>query len=144
MRALFALFNPSWMRWVAVAAWMAGIFALSAQSRLPGLPAPFFDLLLKKTGHFLEYGVLALLLRRALEPYPGAWGWSWLLAVLYACSDEWHQSFVPGRNPSPWDVVIDGAGAATALVVMRLVVLCGWNSLLPWVQLGERDRAGTP
>ncbi len=35
-----------------------------------------------------------------------------LMAVLYAATDEFHQSFTPGRNPSPVDVGIDAIGAA--------------------------------
>jgi len=41
------------------------------------------------------------------------------LAALYAATDEVHQSFVPGRTPSPWDVLIDGAGAALAVARVK-------------------------
>jgi len=37
------------------------------------------------------------------------------LTVFYAAFDEWHQSFVPGRSPSPWDVAIDCAGSVIGL-----------------------------
>jgi VanZ family protein len=41
---------------------------------------------------------------------------AWLLAILYAGSDEIHQSFVPGRYPSIWDVLVfDNLGALTTL-----------------------------
>ena len=41
---------------------------------------------------------------------------AWLLAVLYAVTDEIHQTFTPGRHPSIWDVVIfDNLGAMIAL-----------------------------
>ena len=44
-------------------------------------------------------------------------GWlSWLLAVLYAATDEFHQSFTPGRHPSLVDILFfDGGGAAAGL-----------------------------
>jgi VanZ family protein len=40
------------------------------------------------------------------------------VTVAYAASDEYHQSFVPGRHPGLSDVLIDGLGAATALILM--------------------------
>ncbi len=43
------------------------------------------------------------------------------LAFLYAVSDEFHQSFVPGRTPSAWDVCIDTAGAIIGLWLWRLI-----------------------
>lgn len=116
-----ALFDSPIARWLAVVAWMAVIFTLSAQPHLPRLPQPLADVLLKKTAHFLEYGLLATLLWRALGWGRQVWGWAWLLAVLYACTDEWHQSFVPGRQPSPWDVLIDAGGAATLLLVVWMI-----------------------
>ncbi len=43
---------------------------------------------------------------------------AWLFAVLYAATDEFHQSFVPGRHPSPVDVFLfDGGGAAIMLLI---------------------------
>lgn len=108
------------LRWLPVLLWMALIFAFSAQPTLPHLPGPLFDVLLKKGAHFAVYAVLAALCWRALAPRRGAWGWAWLLVVLYACTDEWHQSFVPRRHPAATDVLIDAAGAATALCIMYL------------------------
>jgi VanZ family protein len=40
-----------------------------------------------------------------------------LFSVLYACSDEWHQSFVPGRSSLVSDVFIDSAGILIASVL---------------------------
>jgi VanZ family protein len=107
-------------RWLPVIVWMALIFTFSAQPTLPSLPGAFWDTLMKKGAHFTVYAVLAALSWRALEPRRGAFGWAWLLAVLYACTDEWHQSFVPGRHPMATDVLIDACGAATALLLIWL------------------------
>lgn len=105
-------------RWLMVAGWMALIFFLSSQPQLPSPPDPLADLIFKKGAHFTVYAVLAVLLLRALPP--GRWVWSvaWALAVLYAASDEWHQSFVPGRHPQPTDVLIDAAGATAGLLLL--------------------------
>ena len=86
-------------RWLAVALWMGLIFAFSAQSRLPSAPQPWLDFLFKKSAHFAVFATLAALLWRAFEWRPRAWIWAWLLTVIYAISDEWHQSFVAGRHP---------------------------------------------
>ncbi len=105
-------------RWLPAIAWMAILFAASAT---PSRDIPSYgalDFLVKKGGHMLGYAVLGLLLRRALgwEAKP-AW-LAWVLAVLYALTDEFHQSFVPGRHPSLVDaLVFDGGGAAVALLI---------------------------
>jgi VanZ family protein len=109
-------------RWLAVALWMGMIFAFSAQSRLPSAPQPWLDFLFKKGAHFTVFAVLAALLWRALEWRPRAWMWAWPLTVIYAISDEWHQSFVSGRHPQATDVLIDACGAATALLLAWMIL----------------------
>jgi VanZ family protein len=42
--------------------------------------------------------------------------------VLYAISDEYHQSFVANRHPQATDVLIDACGAATALLIVALLL----------------------
>jgi VanZ family protein len=113
--------NTALGRWLPVIAWMALLFTLSAQSRVPQLAQPLLDVLIKKTGHFTEYAILAALIWRALLWRPRAWIAAWLLAMLYAGSDELHQRFVTSRHSSIWDVVIDGCGAATALLIIWLI-----------------------
>jgi VanZ family protein len=105
---------------LAVALWMGIIFAFSSQSRLPSAPQAWLDFLFKKGAHFFVFAMLATLLWRALAWRPRGWIWAWLLTVIYAISDEWHQSFVAGRHPQATDVLIDACGAATALLVVWL------------------------
>lgn len=82
----------------------------------------------RKCGHAGGYGLLGLalwrgwwrrpLLRRG-EPWPlRAAFMPLLLAALYACSDEWHQSFVPSRTGTWQDVLLDSTGAAAALLLL--------------------------
>ena len=44
---------------------------------------------------------------------------AWALAVMYSATDEFHQSFVPGRHPAVTDVMIDAAGAAVMLFLVN-------------------------
>jgi len=110
--------------WLPVALWMGLIFFLSSQPSLPRAPDDVLDVLMKKSAHFAEYFVLAALLSRAVT---ARWTLDWRatalvfgIVVAYAISDEFHQRFVSGRTPSPWDVGIDALGAAAALAVLRL------------------------
>lgn len=64
----------------------------------------------------MGYGLLSISFWHALKWEKKYTGWAWLLAVLYAVTDEIHQSFIPGRHPSPLDVIFfDATGAAVAL-----------------------------
>lgn len=102
--------------------WLASI--LNAIVGHP-LPRPEFDTLhfaIRKAGHVIEYFILGWLLFRAIRADRAGWSWRWALAAiavaaLYAASDEWHQSFVPSRTPSVWDVLIDTIGASLAQVL---------------------------
>ncbi len=97
---------------------MGVIFFLSAQPDLnSGLGT--WDTVLRKLAHMTEFGLLWFLWWRALgfgSPVPAI-----AIAVAYAASDEFHQTFVDGRHGSPWDWAIDaaGVGIAGALVVYR-------------------------
>lgn len=74
----------------------------------------------RKMAHFTEYFVLCILIFRIAKHYIGrnsALLTSWGLAVLYACTDEWHQSFIPGRGAAISDVGIDAMGAALAALI---------------------------
>ncbi len=111
-------------RWLPPLAWMAVIFAFSAQPSLPHAPEPWLELLIKKGGHAWAYGVLAWLYWRALRPFgksrPTVWrGVCIALALAYALSDEYHQTFVPGRNGNLFDVAVDGLGAGIAMGLER-------------------------
>ncbi len=126
-------------RWLPATLMMTVIFAFSS---IPSKELPSFDwadLLVKKGGHMLGYGLLALtyawglagMNREGREEHEGKGRknvvcqmpfvagksllLAWFLAVLYAVSDEVHQSFVPGRHASAVDVGIDALGAALAL-----------------------------
>jgi VanZ family protein len=104
---------------------MALIFALSAQPSLPEVPRPAWDLLLKKGAHMGAYAILLLLLWRAFSRQTQcAWplGTAFLLTVLYAASDEFHQTFVPDRNGWIGDVLVDAVGALLGVLGVSLAI----------------------
>ena len=102
-------------RWGPVVAWAAVIFALSSIPSL-GTGLGTWDLVLRKIVHATEFAILAALLVRALRDA----GWAIAIGIAYAASDEIHQSFVPGRQASPWDVGIDSVGVVIgALLASR-------------------------
>jgi len=99
---------------------MGVIFFVSAQPTVPSVPGRW-DLLVKKAMHVLAYAALTYLYLRALRgEEAGEWvsrGVSAGLALAYAASDEYHQTFVPGRNGTMVDVAIDGVGVAAATLL---------------------------
>ena len=97
---------------------MAIIFFLSHQPDLnTGLGG--WDTLLRKLAHMASYGALWLLWWRALDyTRPAA---AALVTLLYAVSDEWHQSFIEGRHSAWTDVAIDMAGVGIAGLAIVLI-----------------------
>ena len=87
---------------------------------------------LRKTGHVLGYGTLSWLLFRAWRTTISLadlrrWSLDWarasfLMAVLVASLDEWHQSFLPSRTGSVQDVVLDSTAALVVQVGMWMVL----------------------
>jgi VanZ family protein len=105
-----------YLRWLPSILLMLVIFGFSSvpASKLPNFGSN--DLIIKKGGHVLGYALLALANWYGLRFDRRRWWLALLFAVIYAISDEFHQSFVPGRHPSWVDaLVIDGGAAATTL-----------------------------
>lgn len=103
-------------KWLPAFTMMAAIFIFSS---IPSSEMPSFDwadLLVKKGGHMLGYALLALAYLRAFDNDMPKWKLIWLLAILYAASDEFHQSFVAGRGATVLDVGIDSIGAGLGLL----------------------------
>ncbi len=129
--------------WLPVLIWMTVIFSASSDKAswqhssriigplvhwlLPSLSAETNDTIIftvRKCAHVAEYGILGLLSWRALiGPTNGELrSWSWRIAgyavaivLLYAATDEFHQTFVPDRQGSVIDVLLDTSGGAVAL-----------------------------
>jgi VanZ family protein len=114
-------FTRIFLRWLPASLIMVLIFFISAQpsSHLPNFN--WADTLVKKGGHIVGYAVLAFTYWRALE-FKGNKRWvAGLLAILYALTDEFHQSFVAGRHSTIWDVMLfDNLGVLSSLWLVNL------------------------
>ena len=80
---------------------------------------------IRKMAHFTEYFLFSIFLMHGLLGKNRGWKlrwaiWAVAIAAGYAALDEFHQSFVPSRGPSVWDVLLDTTGAAVAQIVLWL------------------------
>ncbi len=120
------------LMWLPVVVWAGVIFGLSATPNLRFVQSDTADFIVRKAGHMAVFGVLALLVWRAVSysRQRGAVAISLVLTVAYAASDEFHQSFTAGRHPSIVDVGIDSVGALIAL-----------GALVLWLEIRARRTA---
>lgn len=111
--------------WFPVLLWAGLIFTLSAIPNLKSDLPSGWDMVLRKIAHMAEYTILAMLLLRAFSQTDKMRFYDmipvFLIAVLYACSDEIHQASVLGRHGSIWDVGIDMIGVCFGIMLYWLV-----------------------
>lgn len=104
-------------------AWCGLIFTLSHQPSLPLSKLTFFSNQ-DKLHHAIAYAIMALLCWRFLEHLSLKQKVriviSLLFCSLFGISDEWHQSFIPGREADILDWLADTTGAALALVSLNI------------------------
>jgi VanZ family protein len=107
--------------WLPVIVWASVVFSFSASS-FPASPVTAIhwnDFILKKLAHIIEYAILAILMYRALKESgmekKNAGYSAIILCFLYGLSDEFHQSFTPGREPTLRDVIIDTIGGSAGI-----------------------------
>lgn len=110
--------------WILALIWMGAIFALSSRSRVPdtGLTTETAAIV----GHLVAFGMLSVLLAAGLLAIgwsiPGALLGAWIGTVIYGITDEFHQSFVEGRDASLFDVIVDAIGATVVVIVLWIVI----------------------
>jgi len=109
--------------WSLALGWMLMIFFFSAQSSFDFLSDQWNTDPVSWAAHFSEYALLAVLLALALR-HSGvtaarAARLAFFISLAYACSDEFHQAFVPGRHPDARDVLVDALGALAGLWGLR-------------------------
>ena len=136
--------------WILAFLWMIVIFLFSAQTgeesavlsesilfniaiplldffSIPTYNVEFISFLVRKGAHVVVFFVLAILFINAIlasnlfKKISHSYICAIILSFLYACLDEFHQSFVPDRNMSFGDVVIDTVGACLGLAIFYSV-----------------------
>lgn len=113
------------LRWGPAVLCAAAIFGLSSLPKLPEPPGLLGELTDEdKLNHLIAYFVLGLLTLRAVawkqKTNLRAAAISFLLLIAFGATDEWHQSFVPGRRCDLLDWLSDATGAALGIGVLML------------------------
>ncbi|MDX2107654.1 MAG: VanZ family protein [Candidatus Melainabacteria bacterium] len=134
------------IRWIFVLVWMGVIFAFSHQAHSSQATEVYFggfNIFVRKMGHISEFAILYFLVRWALlasslkqaeteKDSSKTKRWqnviedktilgATLISIAYAISDEWHQSFVPGRSACVEDVMLDSSAVLVAVLVTGLI-----------------------
>lgn len=99
-------------RYRKVVGWCIFIFTISSIPSLPKVGFIWWDFVLKKSAHMLEYAVLFTLTLRAMAKRSPQT--AFLFSLAFALSDEYHQSFIPGRTALFSDVLFDSFGMLVA------------------------------
>ncbi|HUV71570.1 MAG TPA: VanZ family protein, partial [Clostridia bacterium] len=112
--------------WLPPFFWISLIFLLSSFPKLQ-ISEGLADLILRKLAHMFEYGVLYLLIYRVFKRTSSLSKnkllfISLFLTILYAVSDEYHQTFVPGRCGNLTDISIDSTGAVLGLIFSQKIL----------------------
>lgn len=143
------------LNWILVIGWMVVIFMFSCQVgnvsdennkfviyvfnllglNLNNILGSLTNFIIRKASHFTEYFILYMLIFRAINKSKkldiklliGAI----LIVFLYACSDEFHQAFVPGRSPAFRDVMVDTCGGFTAFLYIYIRTILKNKSASP-------------
>lgn len=111
--------------WLPAAIWCGVIFYFSNQPNLHAGVSPVWDFMLAKSAHVTEYFILALLVYRALKISIVNLGnvkrlyVVGFLSLLYAMSDEFHQTYIIGRTPAIRDIFIDFFGVFLAILIIK-------------------------
>jgi len=109
-----------------VLAYAGLIFLLSSISKFPDILPSFFGF--DKLAHFSEYFFFGcvicrwLLAEKGRFAKPHFFALTIVIGTCYGLSDEWHQSFVPRRDATLWDVLFDTLGVATAAYTYPLII----------------------
>jgi VanZ family protein len=110
--------------WAPVVLWMMVIFAFSAMAINGPAKFSWLDFVVKKSAHVTEYAILYWLVWRATSESGRRNSTKTLIlslifSLVYALSDEWHQTITPGREGTLRDVGFDTLGMLLALNFLR-------------------------
>ena len=105
-------------RWLPVFLWGFLIFLFSSLPTIETSEIFWWDFILKKTAHIIEYGVLFYFLVRAQKQKVN-WFLTFAFCIFYGVTDEYHQSFVPGRTAALQDIGFDTLGTLMSFLKIR-------------------------
>ena len=125
------------IKWLVLLLWMLVIFLFSSQPHsgeatksiieniIPNIKTnsllDMINFIVRKSAHVTEYFILALLTISLLKEYTKKERTILLSSIIfcfiYAMTDEYHQSFVPGRSSLFRDVLIDTSGGILAIIL---------------------------
>lgn len=111
--------------WLPVFVWCSVIFLLSSMPTIETTKIFWWDFVMKKTAHIIEYGILYFLVYRAATRgfsksiNQSVIVYCLLFGLIYAFSDEYHQSFTPGRHSKLRDVGFDLTGMLLSLYLIK-------------------------
>lgn len=111
--------------WLPAIMWMGTIFLLSSRSSIQVSNRDAINFFIFKTLHVIEYMILYFFVYRAVRfetqktAYPYSFFLAYIVCVLYASSDEIHQTMVPTREGHPRDVIIDTIGIVLAWISIK-------------------------
>ncbi len=123
---------------IILISWMIIIFIMSsfdanASSNQSGIIVNFISnlfhindiellsFIIRKMAHFVEYFILGILLINCLINYNKKLYLSYVIGILYASLDEFHQLFVSGRSGQVRDIIIDVVGLILGIILIRFV-----------------------
>ena len=82
--------------------------------------------IIRKLAHFSIYTLVGILIMAFISTYKlllwKKFGISILVGIIYAISDEYHQSFIPGRSAEIRDVLIDTSGVMVGIIIILIII----------------------
>ncbi len=122
--------------WLPPIIWGALIFSVSART-VPQVSQVYaVDFTVHKLAHVIEYGILGILIYRALKQEKISKKEAIIYAIIIACfygfTDEFHQSFTPHRTTRLRDVFIDTIGASVGILIVWKLSPKMPKKLLKW------------
>jgi VanZ family protein len=123
--------------WLPPLALMGLIFYLSSRPAFAVSPKDWLNLLFFKSLHFLEYALLSILWYRALRNTVNKSSsllWSALIAFIWAVTDEVHQLYIPTRQGSLRDILIDSLGILSAVICLWIILPKAPKKLKIWAE----------
>ncbi len=122
------LFYSRLVAWFLFFFWLGLIFFLSSRPAFVVSSQAEIDNLAHIVAHGTEYAILALFTFHLFSfylPLKKLFSSTFIFSCLYACSDEWHQHFVPTRQSSFGDVLADVSGVIMILILLKLALRRG-------------------